>query len=207
MIDGVWGSATAFERQAATDKRTAKLRAEKKAVKAAAAYKAASSAARKGLDELQEAARIANMRRSVEDQQLAEFATSVFALGGGGGFTSRGGGDFGCSPSTKAGCELDVWNEFWALMDDIEEFLNPVPATGPDGREVQIAIVYLPIGGRFPGSGPRPPIAPGPAATSGLAGASYRSVGTVVENPGLTIQGFGGSSQSGHAINQIINRA
>jgi hypothetical protein len=49
LLDGVWRSATAFERQAATDKRTAKLRAERKLAEGTAAYEAASSAARKDI--------------------------------------------------------------------------------------------------------------------------------------------------------------
>lgn len=40
----------------------------------------------------------------------------------------------------------------------------------------------------------------------GLLGMSYGRTGTVVANPELTIKGFEGSAQPGHAINQIINR-
>ena len=42
-------------------------------------------------------------------------------------------------------------------------------------------------------------------AGSSLAGKSY-GLGTVVENPGLAIQGFRGSKTPGHTINRIINR-
>jgi len=42
------------------------------------------------------------------------------------------------------------------------------------------------------------------SATS-LVGRQY-GVGTVVENPGLTIEGFAGASDPAHALNQVINR-
>jgi RHS repeat-associated protein len=41
---------------------------------------------------------------------------------------------------------------------------------------------------------------------SNLLGTSYGRTGAVVENPGISIEGFQGSTQLGHAINQIINR-
>lgn len=42
--------------------------------------------------------------------------------------------------------------------------------------------------------------------TTSLIGKSYGTTGTVVPNPGITIKGFQGSSQPGHALNRIINR-
>ncbi|HEX9696348.1 MAG TPA: RHS repeat-associated core domain-containing protein [Actinomycetota bacterium] len=39
-----------------------------------------------------------------------------------------------------------------------------------------------------------------------LIGTSYGKMGTVVSNPGITIKGFQGSVQPGHAINRIIER-
>ncbi|MDP3984892.1 MAG: RHS repeat-associated core domain-containing protein [Acidimicrobiia bacterium] len=42
-------------------------------------------------------------------------------------------------------------------------------------------------------------------ASPSLTGKSY-GLGTVVESPGLTIQGFRGAKNSSHALNQIINR-
>ena len=42
--------------------------------------------------------------------------------------------------------------------------------------------------------------------TTSLVGTSYGNTGTVVSNPGITIKGFQGSSQPGHALNQVINR-
>ena len=41
---------------------------------------------------------------------------------------------------------------------------------------------------------------------SSLIGTSYGRAGTVVENPGISIKGFGGSVEPGHALNQIISR-
>ncbi len=40
---------------------------------------------------------------------------------------------------------------------------------------------------------------------SSLIGKTY-GLGEVVENPGLTIKGFQGAKNPGHALNQIINR-
>lgn len=42
-------------------------------------------------------------------------------------------------------------------------------------------------------------------SSTSLIGKSY-GLGTVVESPGLTIQGFRGAKNSSHALNQIINR-
>jgi acyl-CoA reductase-like NAD-dependent aldehyde dehydrogenase len=39
-----------------------------------------------------------------------------------------------------------------------------------------------------------------------LIGSSYGKTGTVISDPGLAIKGFQGSSQTGHALNQVINR-
>lgn len=50
-------------------------------------------------------------------------------------------------------------------------------------------------------------VATGVAAktTTSLVGKKY-GLGTVVENPGLTIQGFRGAKNPSHGLNQIINR-
>jgi hypothetical protein len=41
---------------------------------------------------------------------------------------------------------------------------------------------------------------------SSIVGRSFGRLGTVIENPGITIRGFRGSVTPGHAINQIVAR-
>jgi hypothetical protein len=185
LIDGQVRTRQAAQKQAKANKKAAEVRAQK-------VYDAASSRSRKSSDEMQDAVLIGFFRwwHGAKESFTPRYCALL---------------DKSCEEPSP---NIDLWAEAAALLDSIEEFLSPYPAEGDPlydeyvAGELEIGIIYPPFGGRFPGSGPRV----GPTAPPSLVGASYGRTGIVVQNPGLSIQGFGGSVKPGHAIHQIVSR-
>jgi RHS repeat-associated protein len=131
-------------------------------------------------------------------------------------------GTLSCTPSPEAGKAMAELEFIGHLAGETAEFageqatdpINWLPVFGPELKFFggKFKSFFGSFGSKVSGAADETPGIQragsgfGAARGANLVGQSFGRVGTVVENPGIAIQGLRGSSVPAHAIDQIINR-